>query len=206
MTQSYVNQTLLYWIRKWEEEIHRKCFLEREKDLYSIQFDTDYILRGDTKTRIDNYYKGLSCGIYNLDDVMELEGRPAIGGETGSVRLSPLNLGPVGQMKEEPPKEEPKEQTNSAAIEIVDRDFINRLWTKEKSAIERLYKSKQLNIERAEQFYEKHEPLVRSSLASLSILKNVPIDEIVIDYVGNRINTLSTAIENRKVEDWINGN
>jgi HK97 family phage portal protein len=60
------------------------------------KFDLDDLLRGKKLDRFQSYAIGLTNGIYNKDEVREMEDLPPIEDGSGAVHLQPLNMGVSG--------------------------------------------------------------------------------------------------------------
>lgn len=86
----YVKNTLMPIFVNWEQEIHFKLFLERERDNYYAKFDASSELRGDSKSRAEYYKQMIETGVYNINEVRKMEERDGIG-EMGDKHLVSLN-------------------------------------------------------------------------------------------------------------------
>jgi HK97 family phage portal protein len=211
VNQDHINSCLLPWIVKLEQECERKLLLEREKINYNIRLNVEYMLRGDSTTRVNRQYKGLQCGIYSLNDVMREEGRPLLDPEIGDVRLSPLNLAPIGQNKDveeeelidveqqegEPveipiPQEEVPQQENELHQYIA-----KRLHTKEIKKLQRLWKAFPLRdafLDKANEFYDMHRALVEKEYGDTHVAD---------EHMEHAINNLIQAIENNQINEYL---
>ena len=94
----FLTQTLGYWLRVWEQTISR-CLLtaEERKTLYA-EFDTDALLRGDYKSRMEGYAIARQNGWLNGNDIRRRENLgPIPGGEQYVIQL---NMQPLDQVAE----------------------------------------------------------------------------------------------------------
>ncbi len=94
----FVTHSLRPWIVRIEKSILRCLLLPNERAQYFARFSVDALLRGDIKARYDAYAVGRMYGWLSLNDILDMEDRNTIGPE-GDMRLSPLNLVPLEQMR-----------------------------------------------------------------------------------------------------------
>jgi len=85
--------TIRPWCVRWEQAIAARCFTAREREEYHAEHVIDALLRGDSKTRHENYTSGINNGYYSPNDVAELENRNPI--PDGDTYFVPLNLVPL---------------------------------------------------------------------------------------------------------------
>lgn len=92
MSTEYVQNALLPWIKKQEQEYDRKLLKESEKKngTHSIKFNVDSMLRGDISTRGDFYVKMLQNGVMSPNEVRLLENLNKRDG--GDEYMTPLNM------------------------------------------------------------------------------------------------------------------
>jgi len=72
----YVKQTLTPWIRLIEQECDRKLFRENNVNKtfpFFTKFNLNGILRGDIKTRFELYHNMILDGVFNADEVRNME-------------------------------------------------------------------------------------------------------------------------------------
>lgn len=92
----FLTHTLRPYLVGLEEELERKLFRENELDTYSIMFNTNAMLRGDSEARA-KYYKDMSSiGVLSINDIRRLENLNDIG-EGGDKHYYALNYAPVGE-------------------------------------------------------------------------------------------------------------
>src|SRR5690606_38501627 len=90
---SFVKYTLLPWMRLIEQSLAR-LLTPYERERYFCAFNQEGFLRGDHKTRMDSYTKGIGSGIYTINEVRTKEDLPTLD-EGGDVNWIPANLMPV---------------------------------------------------------------------------------------------------------------
>lgn len=92
MSTEYVQNALLPWIKKFEQEYRKKLLkeVEKEKNSHVIKFNVDTLLRGDIATRGDFYVKMLNNGVFSPNEVRQLENLNKRDG--GDTYMTPLNM------------------------------------------------------------------------------------------------------------------
>jgi HK97 family phage portal protein len=70
--QAFVQENLRVWAAKWEAEYHYK--LLNADPRYLVIMNLNDLLRGDIKTRMEQYKTLLPYGVLNADQVREMEG------------------------------------------------------------------------------------------------------------------------------------
>jgi HK97 family phage portal protein len=95
----FVQDTMLPWVTRWEQELNRKVFGHpglkpglRHK--YFVRFNLGGLLRGDMASRFRAYAVGRQWGWLSANDVRDLEDLPPI--EGGDEYLTPMNMIPAG--------------------------------------------------------------------------------------------------------------
>lgn len=84
----YVTDSLLPWLVRMERVTKR---LFESKDTY-LKFNTDGLLRGDTKTRHESYRNGRQWGYLSANDVRRMEDMDPIEDPSADKYLTPLNM------------------------------------------------------------------------------------------------------------------
>lgn len=80
---NYVTDTILPWVRQWEQELNRKTLTRDERRLYSWRFNVDGLLRGDAKSRAEALQIQLRNGVRSRNEWRRLENlNPVPGGDT----------------------------------------------------------------------------------------------------------------------------
>ena len=69
----YVKYCLLPICRRIEQYMNLCLIKESEQDIKFIKHNLDGLLRGDARTRWETYRVGLDKGVYNIDEVREME-------------------------------------------------------------------------------------------------------------------------------------
>lgn len=77
MSLEYVQNTLIPIVRMYEQEFNRKLLTEKERQrgLY-FKFNVGALLRGDTQTRGEFYFKGIRSGWFTPNEVRAFEELP----------------------------------------------------------------------------------------------------------------------------------
>jgi HK97 family phage portal protein len=112
----FVTHTLTPWVVRFEHELNRKIFTEKEKQKLYLKFNMNSLLRGDTAARTAFYAKMFEVGAYSANDIRELEDRNPRVDPKGDEYFHPLNLLGSG---EERPQSQPKSE-NTENIENTD--------------------------------------------------------------------------------------
>lgn len=92
----YVTDTLLPWLRRWEQAVSRALLSPVERDEYFAEFLVDGLLRGDLKSRYDSYAIARTNGWLSANEIRSLENMNPIP-DGGDDYLVPLNMTPAGQ-------------------------------------------------------------------------------------------------------------
>lgn len=107
-TQDYINNTLLYWCRRFEESISW-AFIQDEK---IVRLYLNEILRGDIKTRYDAYRVGIIGGFLSPNEARADDGRAPLAG--GDTLWRPKNItdpeNPEADDKKPPPPDNQEDQ------------------------------------------------------------------------------------------------
>lgn len=96
----YVNDTLMPWMVRWEEEASRKLFLPNERDEYFAEFLVQGLMRGDTPARSAYYSALFGIGVLSQNDIRELENMNGIGPEGDTYYVPVNNLAPSAMASE----------------------------------------------------------------------------------------------------------
>jgi len=83
----------------WEQEINSKL-VGIDDNSYYCKFIMDGLLRGNTKDRMASYRMGASLGIYDIDEMREMEDRNPLPDGIGKARLVPMNMQPLAKVVE----------------------------------------------------------------------------------------------------------
>lgn len=86
----FVNDTLMPWIVRTEQEINRKLFTDpKDTNLY-IKHNTNSLLRGDSRSRAEFYRTMIFAGVMTQNESRKLEDLPPV--EGGDQILTPMNM------------------------------------------------------------------------------------------------------------------
>lgn len=104
----FVCTTMLYWFRKWEQEINYKLFMPSERGRMFCEILADAALRGNTEARTAFYAAGRQWGYLSINDIRAKENLNPIG-PAGDMYLDPLNMAPAGSLQapKEPDPDDP---------------------------------------------------------------------------------------------------
>lgn len=69
----YVTYSLMPWLVKWEQAVYKCLLTPTERKKFYARISVDALLRGDIKTRMEGYHNMIQDGVYNADEVRELE-------------------------------------------------------------------------------------------------------------------------------------
>ena len=79
----FVKHTLRPYLTNWEQKLRMTLLSDSEKDMYYFKHETDDLLRGDLKQRMDAYAQGIQNGIFSPNDARRREDEPTYeGGDT----------------------------------------------------------------------------------------------------------------------------
>jgi HK97 family phage portal protein len=94
----FVQDTILPWCRRLEQEADIKLVGDRRQGLISTRLNIDTLLRGDIVSRFNAYEKGRLGGWLSANDVRRLENLNPI--ENGDIYLQPMNYIEAGEKPE----------------------------------------------------------------------------------------------------------
>lgn len=90
---NFLQFTLLPWIKTIEQYMG-KLLTAYERERYFFTFNVSGFLRGDHKSRMEAYVKGIQSGIYSVNEVRNLENMVGLK-EAGDEHFIPANLMPL---------------------------------------------------------------------------------------------------------------
>ncbi len=125
----FITSTMLYWFKKWEQEINYKLFMPAEQQRMFAEILVAGLLRGSTDARSKSFASGRQWGYYSINDIRRMENMNPIG-PAGDIYLDPLNMKPAGT---EDPKAEPAaepEPDNDDQIDRAHRSLIAGCWAR----------------------------------------------------------------------------
>lgn len=103
----FVQDTLMPWVIRLEQEANRKLFGRNQRNRYSTKINLNALLRGDSDARSQYYFQMSQMGVFSVNDIRELEDMGTIGPE-GDKRFVQLNMTTLEKAGEEPePEPEP---------------------------------------------------------------------------------------------------
>jgi HK97 family phage portal protein len=108
----FVKYTLDPWVIRWEQALKQSLVLPSEKDMVSIRFNLDGLLRGDYQSRMQGYSVGIQNGFFSVNDVRALEDMNLLsnleGGNLHVLNGNMVKLADVGAAYSNPNKQEDK--------------------------------------------------------------------------------------------------
>ena len=108
---SYVNDTLMSWIVRLEQEAQSKLIGSRSIADYT-KINIKGLLRGNAESRANYYREMRNMGVYSVNDIRALEDENPIGPE-GDKRVVQMNMTTLERIGEEPVKQEPVRQLDN---------------------------------------------------------------------------------------------
>lgn len=93
--QGFLNFTMGYWLKLWEQDIQRDIILREDYGRYFAEFLLEGLLRADTQARGEFYSKMFGIGVFSPNDILEKENMN--GYEGGDKHWMPLNMAPIGE-------------------------------------------------------------------------------------------------------------
>lgn len=110
-----VKHLISQWVKAWEQELNLKLFSARNRTKF-CEFNLDAIQRGDFKTRMEGYAKGIQNAIYTPDEVRAMENWPKHGGEAEKLHIQGATV-PLGMQSTAapPPANDNREDEADAA-------------------------------------------------------------------------------------------
>lgn len=137
----FVTRTMLYWFRKWEQEVNYKLLMPSERRKVFCEILVEALLRGNIEARGEYYAKGRQGGWFCVDDIRERENLNPLPGGAGKIFLEPLNMVPAGT-QQVPPAEpaEPDDNIRSAHHNLIAGQWA-RVITKQNNALRKTVKS-----------------------------------------------------------------
>ncbi len=97
MTIGFVTFTLLPWLERIEQQLDKDLLLTNEQSRYYIKHIVAGLLRGDIATRQAFYSAMIDRGVYNPDDIREMEDQNPLPDGLGEDYRVALNTQIVGQ-------------------------------------------------------------------------------------------------------------
>ena len=83
---TFIKQSLMTWIKKWEEELERQLLTDAERRDLFVKMNLNSLMRGDSKARAEFYEAMSAITVFSINDIRELEDLNPIGPD-GDVRF-----------------------------------------------------------------------------------------------------------------------
>ncbi|MDX0592413.1 phage portal protein [Sinorhizobium medicae] len=103
------------WVKAWEQELNLKLFSARNRTKF-CEFNIDGLLRGEFRTRMEGYAKGIQNAIYTPDEVRAMENWPKHGGEAEKLHIqgATVPLGMQSMVAKQPANDNKQDEANAA--------------------------------------------------------------------------------------------
>jgi HK97 family phage portal protein len=113
----FVIHTVRPLVKRWEQELNRKLFRIDERKRFSVRFNLDALLRGDSRARAEFYTKLFQVGALSSNDIRKREGmNPREGGDEYYVQLNMAGTAEnVGEPKTDPNDDEQGSNSRASA-------------------------------------------------------------------------------------------
>lgn len=111
LTLQFVKLTIVQLCTRIEQEFERKLFTKKELGNYSINFNMEGLLRGDTKTRSAYYRTMFSIGALTINEIRQKENMNRV--EGGDIHYRPLNMDDILKITDEDEDESQGEKGTS---------------------------------------------------------------------------------------------
>lgn len=177
----YYKGFMLNWTTKWEQECNRKLVPLAERGLAFVKHNFSAFLRADTTARTAFYTAMIDRGVFNADDVLELEDRNPQPNGLGRVfyhnatMVAKTTSAPVDGDTAAPTRAEPAAQI--AAHRALVMDTMRRMIERETDRARRSMASSEKVRAWIEGFYPGHEDLLRQAL--------LPVVRIHLAWIGS---------------------
>lgn len=86
--------SLMPWFVKWEQAVYKCLLMPTERKKFFAKFSVDALLRANFTARMAGYHNMLQDGVYNADEVRELEDMNPQADGQGQIYLCNGNMVP----------------------------------------------------------------------------------------------------------------
>lgn len=101
----YVQETIDPMAERLEQTIYKDALTTNEQKKHYAKFNTNKLLKGDTKTRTEYYSSMRQNGVFSANDILDLEDKNLMSEEEGgNLRLVNGNMIPLTVAKNNLPK------------------------------------------------------------------------------------------------------
>ena len=203
---AYLQNCLMRWLVKWEEECNRKL-LSQQSERYFFKFMVSDLLRADHKTMMETFSLGITSRIYSPNEARaKLDMNPYEGGDTYE---NPA-ITPGQGASEPPPQSEPdntqttgETDTTQAALRVVMSQMIDV----ECRRLEK-HAKKDDPVRAIEQFYAKWEVTLGNALEKTGCDRTIAARHCEVSkqllanaFVGNQMEDVPQLVASC-IEDW----
>ncbi|KKK84638.1 hypothetical protein LCGC14_2781340, partial [marine sediment metagenome] len=119
----FIQMTMMYWFRTWEQECNYKLFMPSEQDTMFCEILVAALLRGNITARYAAYNIGRTAGFLSVNDIRRMENMNGIG-DAGDIYLEPLNMKEAGTDPDDTQSDN-NDNDNDDTV-AVDDDDVNR--------------------------------------------------------------------------------
>jgi HK97 family phage portal protein len=171
----YIIDTLMPWFVRWEQEIKRKL-APGDPSIFAEHL-VDGMLRGDAQARAAFYKTMREMGVFNADDIAEMENRNPLPGGQGQAYLVPVNMTTLDRMIEgdagqtaDAGADDSATKTDQQRALIIEAhrpslaDAAARVLRRELEVLRRKLKSPEAFADSVRSFYAEHVEYVRSAV------------------------------------------
>lgn len=113
----YATDTLSPWFTRWEQELLRKLFDERDQKVFEIDFDDKALMRGDYQSRMNAHRTAISTGMETPNEARRDEGRnpsPEPGADQLYMQGAMMTLRQIAEGTEKPGRTQVKPEPEPA--------------------------------------------------------------------------------------------
>lgn len=212
---------LMPWVKRWEQEINRKLFTEKEKKQgFYFEFNLDTIHRADAVTRTNIMNSRIQNGWANKDEARELENLDHLPDGQGQIFITPLNMVSTDQIKDQPSQEAPAEEgnpntlqkarSNAEALTKLVEDGARRVLTREAQKVKNAVKHNLRDASNPEAFrsfidgfYQEYEATIRQTMQPILETTGGNLDKFVADHVEESRKQIALAMWSSNPADQI---
>ena len=157
--QSYLDECLDRWLKKWEVECGLKLLSETQKrtDTHFVEFNRKALLRMSAADRANYYSRLQEHGNLTVNDVLRAENMPTIG-EKGNRRYRPANLMEIGedpdvQAERNTPEPVTRAENGGTLLKALVESSVGRAVQIERDRVTKAAKTEANFVEWMDQFY-----------------------------------------------------
>ena len=120
-SMDFVNDCLMGWLVRWEQECTRKLLTKEQKAAgYFFAFDCDQMLRGDLLSRYQSYAVARQWGWMSANDIRTRERQNRLPDEQGDIYLVPMNMVPAESSRQNVTEPEDPSEYHEQPLDAAD--------------------------------------------------------------------------------------